>query len=169
MVFVTAFDQFAVAAFDAAAIDYLLKPVAPERLEKAVARVTERLRTAAEAPAAEPAAQSRYAREFWVPNRGELVRVAVSDIDRIEAERDYMSLHSGNRSWLIHETIGALEARLDPAEFIRVHRSAIVRRERIARLSHDGQGTWAAEMEGGPQLRIGRTSLASVRAGIARG
>lgn len=169
VVFVTAFDQFAVAAFDAAAIDYLLKPVAPERLEKAVARVAERLRQAAETPATEPATQSRHAREFWVPNRGELVRVAVSDIDRIEAERDYMRLHSGSRSWLIHETIGALEARLDPAEFIRVHRSAIVRRERIVRLSHDGQGNWAAELEGGPQLRIGRTYLASVRAGIARG
>jgi two-component system response regulator AlgR len=168
VVFVTAFDQFAVAAFDAAAIDYLLKPVAPERLEKAVARVQDRLRQAAEAPAAAPAEPSRYAREFWVPNRGELVRVAVADIDRIEAERDYMRLHSGNRSWLIHETIGALENRLDPAEFIRVHRSAIVRRERIARLSHDGQGNWAAEMAGGHQLRIGRTYLASVRAGIAR-
>jgi two-component system response regulator AlgR len=172
-VFVTAFDQFAVAAFDAAAVDYLLKPVAPERLEKAVARVAERL---AERRAAEPgdgladapAAPSRYAREFWVPNRGELARVAVADIDRIEAERDYMRLHSGHRSWLIHETIGALEARLDPAMFIRVHRSAIVRRDRITRLAHDGQGNWTAELESGEQLRIGRTYLASVRASVTR-
>ena len=169
VVFVTAFDQFAVAAFDAAAIDYLLKPVAPERLEKAVARVGERLKLAAEAPAGAAPAESRHAREFWVPNRGELVRIAVADIDRIEAERDYMRLHSGNRSWLIHETIGALEARLDPAQFIRVHRSAILRRDRIARLAHDGQGNWTAEMEGGRQLRIGRTYLASVRTSIARG
>jgi two-component system response regulator AlgR len=173
VVFVTAFDQFAVAAFDAAAVDYLLKPVAPERLEKAVARVAERLaeRRAAEAGgevAEAPAAPSRYAREFWVPNRGELARVAVADIDRIEAERDYMRLHSGNRSWLIHETIGALEARLDPAMFIRVHRSAIVRRDRISRLAHDGQGNWTAELESGEQLRIGRTYLASVRASVTR-
>lgn len=175
VVFVTAFDQFAVAAFDAAAVDYLLKPVAPDRLEKAVARVAERLaeRRAAlaggDGPAAAEAAPSRYAREFWVPNRGELARVAVSDIERIEAERDYMRLHSGNRSWLIHETIGALEARLDPAMFIRVHRSAIVRRDRVTRLAHDGQGNWTAELEGGQQLRIGRTYLASVRAAITRG
>lgn len=169
VVFVTAFDQYAVAAFDAAAVDYLLKPVAPERLERAVGRAIERLRIAAEAPAGEaPAEASRYAREFWVPNRGELTRVAVADIDRIEAERDYMRLHAGNRSWLIHETIGALEARLDPALFIRLHRSAIVRRDRVTRLAHDGQGNWTAELQGGEQLRIGRTYLASVRASVTR-
>jgi two-component system response regulator AlgR len=174
VVFVTAFDQFAVAAFDAAAVDYLLKPVAPDRLEKAVARVADRLaeRRAAlargEDGAVAEAMPSRYAREFWVPNRGELARVAVTDIERIEAERDYMRLHSGSRSWLIHETIGALEARLDPAMFIRVHRSAIVRRDRVTRLAHDGQGNWTAELEGGQQLRIGRTYLASVRAAITR-
>jgi two-component system response regulator AlgR len=111
----------------------------------------------------------RYAQEFWVPNRGELTRVAVADIDRIEAERDYMRLHAGNRSWLIHETIGALEARLDPALFIRLHRSAIVRRDRIVRLAHDGQGNWTAELQSGEQLRIGRTYLASVRGSITRG
>jgi two-component system response regulator AlgR len=139
IVFVTAFDQFALAAFDAAAIDYLLKPVAPERLEKAVQRVQERQRLIEASPAPEglPPVQ-RYAQEFWVPNRGELTRISVADIDRIEAERDYMRLHAGNRSWLIHETIAALEARLDPALFIRLHRSTIVRRDRITRLAHDG-------------------------------
>ena len=170
IVFVTAFDQYAVAAFDAAAVDYLLKPVAPERLEKAVQRVAERQRIAAEAPVdSAPSTSARYAQEFWVPNRGELARVAVADIERIEAERDYMRLHAGSRSWLIHETIGALEARLNPAEFIRLHRSTIVRRDRIMRLAHDGQGNWTAELSGGQQLRIGRTYLASVRASVTRG
>jgi two-component system response regulator AlgR len=170
IVFVTAFDQFAVAAFDAAAIDYLLKPVAPERLEKAVQRVQERRRLAEAQPLPDQGqASQKYAQEFWVPNRGELSRVAVADIDRIEAERDYMRLHAGNRSWLIHETIGALEARLDPALFIRLHRSTIVRRDRITRLAHDGQGNWMAELSSGDQLRIGRTYLASVRASVTRG
>ena len=170
IVFVTAFDQYAVAAFDAAAVDYLLKPVAPERLEKAVQRVAERQRIAAEAPVdSAPSTSARYAQEFWVPNRGELARVAVADIERIEAERDYMRLHAGSRSWLIHETIGALEARLNPAEFVRLHRSTIVRRDRIMRLAHDGQGNWTAELSGGQQLRIGRTYLASVRASVTRG
>jgi two-component system response regulator AlgR len=172
IVFVTAFDQFAVPAFEVAAIDYLLKPVAPERLEKAVARAMERVIERAQAAAEGPAARApgpAFAQEFWVPNRGELTRVAVADIDWIEAERDYMRLHVGNRSWLIHETIGALEARLDPAQFLRLHRSAIVRRAKISRLAHDGQGNWLAELEGGRQVRIGRTYLASVRASVRAG
>ncbi len=172
VVFVTAFDQFAVAAFDAAAVDYLLKPVAPERLEKAVARVAERLSQQAASPVAGPAAATAFAREFWVPNRGELVRVSATSIERIEAERDYMRLHVRDggvaRSYLIHETIGALEQRLDPALFIRLHRSAIVRRDLIARLGHDGQGNWTAELANGTHVRIGRTYLASVRAGLVR-
>lgn len=167
IVFVTAFDRFAVAAFDAAATDYLMKPVAPERLERAVERVSARLAARAAAPAAPARDDHRaYAREFWVPNRGELARVDVADIDRIEAERDYMRLHAGNRSWLIHETIANLEARLDPAEFLRIHRSSIVRRAAIRRLAHDGQGNWSAELAGGETLRIGRTYLASVRARV---
>jgi len=169
IVFVTAFDQFAIAAFDAAAVDYLMKPVAPERLEKTVARVTERLRSAASEPppGGDPDIRA-FAREFWVPNRGELVRIGVADLDRIEAERDYMRMHAGARSWLIHETISALEARLDPALFIRLHRSTIVRRDRIVRLAHDGQGSWTAELDSGHQLRIGRTYLSSVKASVTR-
>lgn len=164
ILFVTAFDQFAVAAFDLAATDYLLKPVAPDRLEKAVARVLERL---AQAPA--PAAADPWLREFWVPGRGELVRVAAADVERVEAERDYMRLHLPGRSFLIHETIGALEQRLDPTLFIRLHRSTIVRRDRIVRLTHDGLGNWAAELADGSEVRIGRTYLAAARASLTGG
>ena len=172
VVFVTAFDQFAVAAFDAAAVDYLLKPVAPERLEKAVERVAEQLAARAASPVAQSSAESAYAQEFWVPNRGELVRVSASAIARVEAERDYMRLHvregDAARSYLVHETISALEQRLDPALFIRLHRSSIVRRDLIERLGHDGQGNWAADLGSGTQVKIGRTYLASVRASITR-
>jgi two-component system response regulator AlgR len=164
VVFVTAFDQFAVAAFDVEAADYLMKPVAPDRLEKAIERVLAR-RTAAAAPA-QPAPAGRFLEEFWAPSRGELRRVAASDIDWIEAERDYMRLHVGDRSYLIHETISALEERLDPSRFQRVHRGAILRREAVARLSHDGQGNWAAELVSGAVVRIGRTYLANARAFI---
>jgi two-component system response regulator AlgR len=164
VVFVTAFDAFAVAAFEAEAVDYLMKPVSPDRLQRAIDRVRERRA----APPAQPLLgnPSDHVREFWVPNRGELVRVEASAIEWIEAERDYMRLHTGDRSWLIHETITALEARLDPAVFLRVHRSAIVRRDAIARLTHDGQGNWAAELGSGAVVRIGRTYLASARAAI---
>lgn len=165
VVFVTAFDQFAVAAFDTAAVDYLLKPVAPERLLRAVERVAER-RAAPAATAQDGEPRPAYAQDFWVPSRGGLVRLAAAGIERVEAERDYMRLHAGGRSWLIHTTIGALEQRLDPALFIRLHRSAIVRRDLIRRLSHDGLGHWAAKLADGTEVRIGRTYLARVRADI---
>lgn len=159
IIFVTAFDQFAVEAFDVAAVDYLLKPVAPERLEKAIARVTEQIRETRE----QEAEDSPWAEEFWVPHRSEVIRVASEDIDRIEAERDYMRLHIGERSYLLHQTISNLEERLDPEHFIRVHRSSILNRGRIAKLRHDGSGGWYAEMEDGTEVRIGRTYLKKVK------
>lgn len=159
VIFVTAFDQFAVEAFDVAAIDYLLKPVAQDRLERAVARVADKIRQAQ--PRRE--AQSPWTEEFWIPHRSEVIRIAAEDIDRIEAERDYMRLHVGQKSYLLHQTISNLEDRLDPERFIRVHRSSILNRERIAKLRHDGQGGWYAEMDDASEIRIGRTYLKTVK------
>lgn len=162
IIFVTAFDNFAVEAFDLHAVDYLLKPVAPDRLTRAIARVAERrIPPAAGTPA--PAIRD-YAEEFWVPHRSQVIRIAASDIDRIDAERDYMRLHVGDRSFLLHQTITALEARLDPELFIRVHRSTIVRRDRIRALTHDGQGGWHADLGEGGLVRIGRTYVNAVKA-----
>ena len=79
-----------------------------------------------------------------------------------------MRLHVGQRSYLLHQTIGALEARLDPMRFIRLHRSVIVRKDRIARLGHDKAGAWHAELVDGDQVRIGRTYLAHVKAMAGR-
>jgi DNA-binding LytR/AlgR family response regulator len=166
IIFVTAFDRFAIEAFDLEAVDYLLKPVAADRLARAVERVVER--RSAKAPAA---AKNDYTQEFWVPYRSELIRVAALDIERIDAERDYMRLNLGQRSYLLHQTIGALETRLDPTQFIRLHRSVIVRRDRIKALGHDRGGAWYAELVDGEQVRIGRTYLANakVMAGRASG
>lgn len=164
IIFCTAFDQYAVAAFDLSATDYLLKPVAQERLGRAVSRVIERRRSQPE----EPPATSEYAQEFWVPHRSEMIRLATQDIDRIEAERDYMRLHLGQRSFLLHQTITELERRLDPARFIRLHRSTIVRRDCISRLSHDGMGVWHAVMEDERRIRIGRTYLPAARTLMGR-
>lgn len=158
IIFVTAFDSFAIEAFDLAAVDYLLKPVAPDRLERALARVRERQATPP------PATPAEHAQEFWVPHRSELIRIAATDVERIDAERDYMRLHVGQRSYLLHMTISALEERLDPAKFIRLHRSVIVRRDRIVRLGHDRAGAWHAELADGDQVRIGRTFLTAAKA-----
>lgn len=172
IIFVTAFDSFAVEAFDIDAVDYVLKPVAPDRLARAVQRVAER-RARRDAPAlaemaTDESAEGGYATEFWVPHRSELVRIAALDIERIDAERDYMRLHVSGRSFLLHQTIASLEERLDPEQFIRVHRSTIIRRDRIVRLRHDGSGVWYADLVDDGVVRIGRTYLASVKAMAGR-
>jgi two-component system response regulator AlgR len=158
ILFCTAHDRFAVAAFEIAAVDFLLKPVSAERLARAVARA--RLARATAAPSPVPVAGD----EFWVPVRHEMIRIPARQIDRVEAERDYMRLHVGSRSYLLHETIGALEKRLDPALFLRVHRSTILRRDRIVRLRHDGLRGCYADLVDGDSVRIGRTYLAAARA-----
>jgi two-component system response regulator AlgR len=165
VIFATAFDQFAVAAFDVSAVDYLLKPVAQDRLERAVGRVRAQIAAAPSYPVSDAApAVSAYTQEFWVPHRAEIVRIPTGDIDLIEAERDYMRLHVGPRSYLLHQTITALERRLDPTLFIRLHRSTIAQRDRIAGFKHDGMGAWTAQLSNGREVRIGRTYLAEARA-----
>lgn len=159
IVFVTAFDRYAVAAFDVAAVDYLLKPVSPERLARALARVREWRATERS-----PAQKSRWINEFWVQNRGEMLRIDAAQVDLIEAERDYMRLHVGARSWLIHQTIKSLEARMNPDQFMRIHRSKMIRRDGIVGLKHHGDGAWSVDLGEGGVHRIGRTYLHDVKA-----
>jgi two-component system response regulator AlgR len=161
LIFVTAHADFAVAAFEVAAVDYLLKPVDAERLERAVARVG----TPA-APAPSDAACA-WTREFWVPHRMGVIRIRADEIDLIEAERDYMRLHVGPRSYLLHETITGLERKLDPARFVRLHRSTMARRDCIAGFRHNGAGAWEAQLKDGRWLRVGRSYLGSARAMVA--
>lgn len=174
IIFVTAFDGFAIEAFDVAAADYLLKPVAPDRLARAIDRLWPLIEARRSSEPGRSEVAAAITTEFWVPHRSELVRIDADEIYRIEAERDYMRLHLGTRSYLLHETISALEQRLDPARFIRLHRSHIVRRDRIASLRHDGNGVWFATLapagrDGGAaeapvEIRIGRTYLPHVKA-----
>lgn len=169
VIFVTAFDAFAVEAFDLPAADYLLKPVALERLARAIDRVLAARPNSGPQPDIDQQSPSGdYAREFWVPWKSELIRIAAMDIDRIDAERDYMRLHVGPRSFLVHQTISALEARLDPALFIRLHRSTIVRRDRITGFGHDRAGAWHADLADGARVRIGRTYLSAAKKMAAR-
>jgi two-component system response regulator AlgR len=167
IVFCTAFDQHAVAAFEVAACDYLLKPITPERLAKAVGRAREAIRRPP-TQSASPLAKEEWLQEIWAPHRAEMVRIAVARIDRVEAERDYMRLHIGARSYLVHQTIAELERKLDPALFIRLHRSVIVRRDFIGGLSHDGRGAWQAALLDQSTIRIGRTYLAAAKALMSR-
>ena len=161
VIFVTAHEDFAVEAFDLDAIDYVLKPVGRERLERAVDRVLARRGARREG-------DGRWLREFWVPHRSELLRIDAGQVERIDAERDYVRLHVGQsdgdgRSYLLLQTIAGLEAKLDPEQFIRIHRSTILRRDQIRGLRHEGLGVWSAELASGEALRIGRTYLRKVK------
>lgn len=161
VIFVTAHEDFAVEAFDLDAIDYVLKPVGRERLERAVDRVLARRGARREGG-------GRWLREFWVPHRSELLRIDAGQVERIDAERDYVRLHVGQsdgdgRSYLLLQTIAGLEAKLDPEQFIRIHRSTILRRDQIRGLRHEGLGVWSAELASGEALRIGRTYLRKVK------
>ena len=178
IVFVTAFDHFAARAFDVSALDYLLKPVSFDRLTQALKRVRSALRLRdADTRAAEIGRmletlqrassggdQSAYDTEFWVLHRGEYRRVPVESLDWVEADRDYMRLHAGERQYLLRSTIGDLEARLDPEIFIRVRRSAIVRKKRIAAIRRGSYGALLVLLTNGTELRVGRSYAAGVRA-----
>lgn len=160
VVFITAFDNFAVAAFDVAAIDYLMKPAQIDRLARALERVRDHLAAGGRGQARPQAA---HVEEFWVPDHSGLVRIAAADIERITAERDYMRLYVGPRSWLIHRTIAKLEQDLDPALFLRVHRSVILRRDTITGLYRDDAGHWTARLKDGGEQRIGRSYVEEVK------
>ena len=161
IIFITAFDQFAVAAFEVAAVDYIMKPVDPDRLARALDRARDYLRRRAEEGEAAP--PSRYLEEFWASDMSGLVRIAARDVDKVSAERDYMRLHVGPRSWLIHSSMNALEDGLEPALFIRLHRSAIVRRDRIAGFSRNASGRWIARLADASEQPVGRLYADAVR------
>ena len=161
IVFVTAHDNYAVEAFDLDAVDYVLKPVKADRLERAIQRALDRR--------GDGNGQRReWLEELWIPHRSELIRIDVEEVSRIDAERDYVRLYVEDRTYLLLQTIAGLEERLDPAKFIRIHRSTILRKDRIKGLRHDGLGVWSVDMEDGDTLRIGRTYLPKVKAMAGR-
>lgn len=162
IVFVTAHHDYAVEAFDLEAVDYVLKPVQRERLEKAIRRVMlQSTSVAGRLP-------SRYLDEVWIPQKAGLVRISVDMVQQIDAERDYVRLHTEDGSYLLLQAIAKLEEQLDPAKFIRIHRSTILRRNCIAGLRHDGAGGWSVELHGGSLQRVGRTYLPKVKAMAGR-
>jgi two-component system response regulator AlgR len=162
VVFVTAFDQFAVAAFEVEAVDYLMKPVEPRRLQRALDRARTYLRQRTGQP--QPGKTSQWLDEFWASDLSGLVRIASQDVDRVSAERDYMRLHVGRRSWLIHHSMTALEEGLNPELFVRLHRSAIVRKDFIAGFTRNQSGRWIARLADGTEQPVGRLYSDRVRA-----
>ena len=161
IVFHTAHDGHALAAFDVDAVDYLLKPVSAERLSRAVERAKRHGQQATVDRAMTPI---EWIDSLWVPHQGAMRRVLVSDIERIESEDDYIRLVTAQKSYLLHEAIARLEKKLDPSMFVRLRRSIIVNRSRLAGLRNDGGGAWSALLLDGFESRIGPTYLAAVKA-----
>ncbi len=156
--FTTAFDQYAVRAFELNAVDYLLKPVTEPRLAQAIERVRARQGRANEVDL------QRLLRDLGprpdrilVPHRDGMVPVAVSDILWIKAEGDYARIHTAQRSYLVTRMLTEIEERLDPAHFLRIHRSAIIRTDKIAEVKGEGSSRYRVVLADGTQLIVSRT------------
>jgi len=162
IVFVTAFDQYAVRAFEAQAVDYLMKPFSRERLEEAVRRVRELLKGRSLEEFRESIGKIvekvRRDRSYpeWVLLKadGKNVFVKVKDIDWIESSRNNVRIHVGSTVYLLHETTSAIAQRLDPKKFLRIHRSSIVNIERIKELHPWFNGDYAVILRDGTQLTL---------------
>jgi two-component system LytT family response regulator len=162
VVFVTAFDQYAVRAFEAQAVDYLMKPFSKERVEEAVRRVRELVKGKSLEDFRESISRIvekiRRDRSFpeWVllKSEGKNVFVKVKDIDWIESSRNNVRIHVGQTIYLLHETTSAIASRLDPKKFLRIHRSAIVNIERIKELHPWFNGDYAVILRDGTQLTL---------------
>jgi len=162
-IFVTAFDRYAIRAFDANAVDYLLKPFAPDRLWRAVSRARDRCQGRHDKEAAQrlfsllgSRYQSDYVQRLTVASGGRIVFVSVADIDWIEAEGNYARLHVGRRVYDVRETLQALVEKLDPREFVRIHRSTIVNMRRVREVQPWFQGSHIVLLQSGEELRMSR-------------
>lgn len=171
VVFVTAYDQHAVRAFEVEAVDYLLKPFDDQRFGQALSRAKERIRheraksLAQElartlAPSAPPAAS----RTLLLKDGARSVFLREDEIDRIEAQDYYVEIHAGGVAHLHREPLRNLEARLDPRRFVRIHRSAIVQVDRIRRLQSLPSGDAAVVLRDGTELRVSRGRRDAIRA-----
>jgi DNA-binding LytR/AlgR family response regulator len=167
IVFVTAFEQFAPDAFEVEAADYLLKPVRLDRLRQAVERAKRRQagRRAAHHVAPEPA--SNFDDAIWVPLRDGQTRVPVASIDWVEAAGDYAMLHTPLRSHLLRTTMSALEKRIDPAELMRVHRSAFVRLSRVVEMRRIDKWLLTLVLSDGAEVAVGPNYAKAVTAALA--
>jgi two-component system, LytTR family, response regulator len=161
VVFVTAYDQYAMRAFDAHAVDYLLKPFSAERFEIALDRAKARLgerRLPREVAAERPAAERP---QRIVVKDGTRVHVIPLDkLDYAQAQDDYVALHSAGKSYLKQQPIASLESSLDPARFVRIHRSTIVNLERVARIEPYGKESRLAILSDGTRLPVSRSGYA---------
>ena len=176
VIFVTAYDQFALKAFDVHALDYLLKPFDAERFEVALARAKTLIaRQKSEGAAGKLRALldqigggARHPRRLVIKADGRTMFLPVEDIDYIEAAGNYVRLHVGTTSHLLRETMNAIEGRLDPEKFFRIHRSRIVNMERIQEMQPWLNGEYAVVLRTGTRLTLSRGYREKLQERLAR-
>ena len=175
VVFVTAYDKFALRAFEVHALDYLLKPVNEERFDAALARVREAMshatdnaiaqrvrQVAADLQVATSPSKGAAVDRLPIKINGRIMVIRVADIDWIEADGDYVSVHVGGKIWLVRETIAAMELRLALAGFVRIHRSTLVNAERVKELQLQDKGEYTVVLNDGTELKLTRHYRTSV-------
>lgn len=162
IVFVTAHEEFALDAFEANAIDYLVKPFSQERLDRALWRVRRFIEGKSAARPVGSAGARRWRERFGVRVRSEVVFIKVSSIDWIAAAGNYVRLYSGTESHLLRESLQNITAELDPAVFLRVHRSAIVNIERVRKLVPANDGSLNIILHNATAIPLGPTYRAGL-------
>jgi two-component system LytT family response regulator len=162
VIFVTAFDQFALRAFDAHALDYLLKPFGRERFMQAIGRARRQIgdanvRVRLDALIGELSERPRYAARLAVKARGRTVFLQTDEIDWVGAADNYLELHAGPNSYVVRETLSQLQSKLDPQKFVRIHRSTLVNVERIKEMHPLFAGDQVVLLHDGTKLQVSRT------------
>jgi two-component system LytT family response regulator len=148
LVFVTAYDQYALRAFESGALDYLLKPFSNARFDRALERAKERITSGKKGP--------QKIERLAIKNAGQILFVKISEIDWIEAADYYVCLHMGARTHLLRRSMAEVNEELDDAAFCRIHRSAIVNLERVKQLEISEDGGTDVVLQGGTKLRLSR-------------
>jgi two-component system LytT family response regulator len=164
-VFVTAHDQYAIQAFEINALDYLLKPVMEERFVRALAKAKDHIKSKTTADSTRQiiglletlAAPPAYVKRLAVRSAGKICFLDVEEIDWIGGAENYVELHAGRSSHLLHVTMNALEKSLDPKVFLRIHRSVIVNCARIREMQPGAHGEYVITLRDGARLQSGRT------------
>jgi two-component system, LytTR family, response regulator len=165
VVFITAYDQYALRAFDVHAVDYLLKPFSAERFQEAMARVRERQRARAAPPDLEAIVRdakpkSGPAERILIRDGGNVHVLPVGAIDYVEAQDDYVAFTSAGKQYLKDQTLAAVEAALDPGRFVRIHRSYLLNIDRIARVELYAKDSRIAILRDGTRLPVSRAGYA---------
>jgi len=167
VIFVTAYDEYAMKAFEVHAVDYLLKPVGKDRLAAALERVKGRSKEKYPAPADLTAASrpaGQFAERLVVKDGTRVTLIPVAKLDYAEAQDDYVALASEGKKHLKQQTIASLEATLDPKLFVRIHRSYVVNLERVTRIEPYGRDSRVAVLSSGVRLPVSRAGYARLQA-----